>query len=210
MKSRGHHLQEDRLFDCYLSVQGGEILDPPAAEHLTDCDECGARYAELTQFMESLSAGATAETDEIFTADRLRAQRQQITRKLEHLGHPARVISFPSRAGNHQVGSSAPRPARRWIAAAAAAGLFVGVGTGIFLDWERAPGRRSAGVIARQTVLTATQGRIAGPLEISLPDRSAEDKAFLSELELAGERPRIRELSAVDALTPHVREINLR
>jgi hypothetical protein len=210
VKSRGHHLQEDRLFDCYLSVQGGEILDPPVAEHLTDCDECGARYADLTQFMESLSADATAETDEIFTADRLRAQRQQIARKVEHLGHPARVISFPSRAASHHVGSSAPRPARRWIAAAAAAGLFVGVGTGIFLDWERAPGRRSAGVIARQTVLTATQGRIAGPLEISLPDRSAEDKAFLSELELAGERPRIRELSAVDALTPHVREINLR
>jgi len=209
VKSRGHHLQEDRLFDCYLSVQGGELLDPPVAEHLTDCDDCGARYAELTQFMESLSADAAAETDETFTADRLRAQRQQITRKIEHLGHPARVISFPSRAGSHHVGSSAPRPARRWIAAAAAAGLFVGVGTGIFLDWERAPGRRSGGVIARQTVLT-TQGRIAGPLEISLPDRSAEDKAFLSELELAGERPRIRELSAVDALTPHVREINLR
>jgi hypothetical protein len=213
VKSRGHHLREDGLFECYLTVQSGEILDPPVAEHLTDCEACAARYAELTQFMEALSAEATAETDEIFTTDRLRAQRQQITRKIEHLGHPARVISFPSRAGSHHAGSSAPRPVRRWIAAAAAAGLFVGVGTGLFLDWERAPGRHTAGVIARQTVLTATEGRegrIAGQIEISLPDRSAEDKAFLSELELAGERPRIRELSAVDALTPHVREINLR
>ena len=214
MKSRReHHLQEDRLFDCYLTVQSGENLDPPVAEHLADCDESGGRYSELRQFMESLSIEATAETDELFPADRLRAQRQQINWKIEHLGHPARVISFPSRAGGHHVGSSGPRPARRWIAAAAAAGLFVGVGTGLLLDWERVPGRRTAGVFARQTVLTATQGRegrIAGPLEISLPDRSAEDKAFLSELELAGERPRIRELSAVDALTPHVREINLR
>jgi hypothetical protein len=210
VKSRGRHLQEDRLFDCYLTVQSGQPLDPPVAEHLTDCDVCGVRYAELTQFMDSLSVEATAETDEIFTADRLRGQRQQITRKLDHLGHPARVISFPSRAAGHYVGSSAPRPARRWIAAAAAAGLFVGVGTGLFLDWDRASGRRTAGVIARQTVLTATQAADGRPIEIALPDRSAEDKAFLSELELAGERPRIRELSAVDALTPHVREINLR
>jgi hypothetical protein len=168
--------------------------------------------------MESMRADATVETDAIFTSDRLRAQRQQITRKLEHLGHPARVITFPSRAAGHQVSVSAPRPARRWIAAAAAAGLFIGVGTGLLIDWERAPGRRFSGVIARQTVLKATegrQGRLPGPLEISdrevvLPDRSAEDNAFLSELEFAGERPHIRELSAVDALTPHVREINLR
>ena len=213
MKSRGHHLQEDLLFDCYLTARSGAHLDPPVAEHLTDCDKCGGRYAELARFMESMSAEAAAESDAIFTPDRLRAQRQQIARKLEHLGHPARVISFPHRAAGHHVGVSSPRPARRWIAAAAAAGLFVGVGTGLFLDWDRAPGRRGSGVFARQTVLTSTdgpQGRRAGPLEIALPDRWAEDKAFLSELELAGERPRIRELSAVDALTPHVREINLR
>ena len=31
--SRARHLQDERLFDCYLAVQGGEILDPPVAEH---------------------------------------------------------------------------------------------------------------------------------------------------------------------------------
>ena len=30
----GHHLQEERLFDCYLAAKGGEILDPPVAEQL--------------------------------------------------------------------------------------------------------------------------------------------------------------------------------
>jgi hypothetical protein len=35
----------------------------------------------------------------------------------------------------------------------------------------------------------------------------AADDAFLSELELALERPHTRELVAFDALTPHVREV---
>jgi hypothetical protein len=210
VKNRGHHLEEECLFDCYLAVRGGQILDPPVAEHLTDCDACGGRYAELTQFMESLGIEATAEADAVFTVDRLRAQRQQITRKIEHLGHPARVITFPGRAARPYVGSSTARPGRRWIAAAAAAGLFVGVGTGVFFDWERAPGRRTGGVFARQMVLTAPAGRIESRIEITRPDPSDEVRAFLSELELAGERPRIQVLSAVDALTPHVREINLR
>ena len=33
MKHFAHHLQDERLFDCYLSVQSGEALDPPVAEH---------------------------------------------------------------------------------------------------------------------------------------------------------------------------------
>ena len=205
MKIRGHHLHDERLFDCYLAIRGGETLDPPVAEHLTDCDECGQRYAGVTRFMESVRLDAAEESDAVFTPEHLRVQQQQIARKLEHIGFPARVISFPGRTGFHRIGSSTPRPARRWIAAAAAAGLFIGVGTGLLLDWERAPGRRSSTVVARQTVLTAPVGRA----ELAA-DANEDDRAFLSEIELAGDRPRIRELSAVDALTPHVREINLR
>jgi hypothetical protein len=36
----------------------------------------------------------------------------------------------------------------------------------------------------------------------------AADEAFLSDLEVALERPHTRELQAFDALTPHVREIS--
>ncbi len=211
MKTRGSHLREERLFDCYLAVRGGDLPDPPVAEHLTDCDDCGRRYAELTQFMERLDVEATAEADEIFTADRLRAQRQHIARRLEHLGHPGRVISFPGRHPGLRAGAAAPRRARRWIAAAAAAGLFIGVGTGILLDWDRTPASGPSGTVARQTVLTTTPttARRDRAPEISRPDPRA-DNAFLYQLEEAGDRPRIRELSAVDAMTPHVREVTLR
>ena len=212
MRASGQHLPEERLFHSYLSVLGGEILDPPVAEHLTDCAECGQRYADLVRFMDWLDTEAVAETDEVFTTERLRQQRAQIARKLEHLGHPARVITFPGRPGSHRTLGATPRPARRWIAAAAAAGLIVGVGTGLFFDWDRVPGRRIAG--ARKAVLTTTgrlddrQGRMER-MEIARPDPS-DDTVFLSEIELAGERPNIRELAAVDALTPHAREITLR
>jgi hypothetical protein len=208
-----HHLQDERLFDCYLAVRAGESLDPPVAEHLTDCDACGDRYAELAQFMEALSVEAASEADAIFTPERLRAKQQHISRRLDHLGHPARVITFPGLPASHPVGSPAPRSARRWIAAAAAAGLFIGFG--VLLDREAARGldpeiaREAAPPhvrgVARQALLKAPEAA-----EVARPDAFQVDEAFLSELELAGDRPRTRELLAFDALTPHVREITLR
>jgi hypothetical protein len=198
------HLQEEQLFDCYLAVRGGEIVDPPIAEHLTDCAQCGRRYADLSQFMESLNAEAADEADAIFTPERRRVQQQQIMRRLEHLGHAARVISFPGRPAAPHIESVAPRFARRWVAASLAAGLFIGVGTGIFFDWQASRAFYARRPAVRQTVITSP----ADGIEISR-DSEADD-AFLSEIELAGQRPRIHELLAVDALTPHVREVTLR
>ncbi len=206
--SRRQHLREEILFESYLASRGGDPLDPPVAEHLTDCSECGLRYAELTQFMDALSEGAIAAADAVFTPDRLHAQQQQIARRLEHLGHPARVITFPGQTSSPRSGRTVPRLARRWVAASLAAGLFIGVSTGLFLNWGASRGvpLRRAGTVARQAVQIAPSART----ELSRPDVFEADDVFLSELELAGDRPRIRELSAVDALTPHVREVTLR
>jgi anti-sigma factor RsiW len=186
------------------------VLDPPVAEHLTDCSECGTRFEELSSFMETLRDDAAAESDAVFSPERLRHQRLQIVRRIEHLGHSARVITFPDRTGGHPFSPSAHRSVRRLVAAAAAAGLFVGVGSGLVLERgaRRGYARRSP-IVA--TTLAQTEPRIKPEIvELVRPDgpESAED--FLSELELAGERPRIRELTAVDALTPHVREVNLK
>ena len=126
---RAHHLQDDRLFDCYLAERGGEPLDPPVAEHLADCAACGARYAELARFMDGAAREGDAEADAIFTPERLRAQQQQIARRLEHVGRAGARHQL-SRAGSSRRTHRRARrraPAPRWIAAAAAAGLFVGV-----------------------------------------------------------------------------------
>ena len=62
----------------------------------------------------------------------------------------------------------------------------------------RAALRRQAARRRLTPVATAAAARLA---------EVAADDAFLSDLEIALERPHTRELRAFDALTPHVREI---
>jgi predicted anti-sigma-YlaC factor YlaD len=201
--SRARHLQEERLFDSYLTERSGAPLDPPVVEHLADCDECSARYAELSGFMETLRRDGEAEADAVFTPERLRAQQQQIARRIEHVGRAARVISFPTRMVRRTIGASTGRTAPRWIAAAAAAGLFVGVAVGASFQWT-ARDRNAQSFLARG----ASTGRLS-PVATrgSSAAEIAADTAFLSDLERALERPNTSELRAFDELTPHVREI---
>ena len=197
---RAPHLRDDRLFAYYLAERAGEAVDPPAAEHLADCDACGARYAELVGAMDDIRAEADAETDDIFTPERLRAQQQQIARRLAHVGRAARVISFPGRFVSRHMNGSATRSVTRWVYAAAAAGLVMGVGLGTFYDFEWRNVQRRRLAIARPTTPppVATRG--------TTPAIEASDEAFLSDLEVALERPHTSELQPFDALTPHVRE----
>jgi hypothetical protein len=196
--SRTRHLPEERLVDCYVAERAGEPLDPPTAEHLVDCAECAARYGRWADLMDELRDEAEAEVDATFTPERLMHQQQQIARRLEHLGHIARVISFPGRlaAGPH-ARSGGSRTVPRWTAAAAAAGLFIGVSAGMFFD--RATGRLSAPPIASARVVSPA----AAPATPPLPD----DDTFLSEIDLALGGPRNRDLAPLDALTPRVHEI---
>jgi hypothetical protein len=195
------HLIEERLFDCYLAESRREAIDPPTAEHLTDCAPCAARYADLVSFMDSLRTEGSAEADEIFTPERLRVQQQQIARRLRNVGHAARIISFPGRFVRRTLTSSTSRTPR-WIAGAAAAGLFVGVALGA--AYQRGPWSQSIGTsFARQASTRLNPGATRGYSAAQL----AADDAFLSDLEVALERPHTRELIAFDALTPHVRAV---
>jgi hypothetical protein len=205
---RVHHLTEERLFDVYLAERAAEPADPPAAEHLADCSVCNTRYAELLSLMETVRREGDAEADAVFTPDRLRAQQQDIARRIALVGRPARVLSFPKRIVRRTITASASRTAPRWIAAAAAAGLFVGVAVGASYQfrWGLTPYRSAAPLIAggaapRASRLTPVATRGAGQADI------AADDAFLSELEIALDRPRTRELLAFDDFTPHVREV---
>ena len=205
MISRARHLQEERLFDSYLAERAGDPIDPPIAEHLADCAACGARYAELAAFMDALRKDGEIEADAIFTPERLRVQQQQIARRIASVRRPARVLSFPGRIVRRTIAASTSRTPPRWVAAAAAAGLFVGVALGASFQWRtQLQGRQgllSDATRARASRLGPVSTRGTGPVEV------ASDDAFLSDLEIALERPHTRELQAFDALTPHVREI---
>jgi len=194
------HPNDDRLYECYLAQRQGDAADPPIAEHLADCDHCAARYTELALVMDTLRADGEAETDEIFTPERLRAQQQQIERRMAAVGRPAQVISFPGRFVQRTIRVSTLR-SPRWTAAAAAAGLFLGIALGASYEWEyRARPSPPA--------LNARGGRLAPAVPRGPSLDAGADADFLSELDVALEHPRTRELAAFDAFTPHVREVS--
>lgn len=205
MIPRPAHLPEDRLLDCYLAERDDEALDPRIAEHLADCDACAVRYADLTRFMDGLRQVADEDTEAVFTPDQLAAQQRQIARRLEHVGRAARVITFPERATGRRADVVSRRLTPRWVAAAVAAGLFLGVALGATFQWERSARRPQPLAVSAPvaqparlaTVATAGAGAAA----------TADDDAFLTDLEIALDRPQTRELQPFDAITPHVREI---
>jgi predicted anti-sigma-YlaC factor YlaD len=203
------HLQDERLYECYYAERRGDVPDPPTAEHLSDCDACRHRFDELTQFLATLRSDADAELEAAFPPDRMRAQQQEIARRLEHIGRAARVISFPGRLAVRQSNTSTARLATRWIAAAAAAGLFVGVAAGTAFNFggrlNFAPSARlNIGQAARQHLTSNVPARLtSGAAGVE----STSDDAFMSDLESALDRPHTSELVVFDALTPHVREI---
>ena len=201
---RARHLRENRLFECYLAEQRGEPIEPPAAEHLTDCAECSARYGDLRRFLDGLRTEADAEFDEIFPPERLRAQQQRIARRVEHLGHHARVISFPGRPPGHPAESSGSHAAPWWVGAAAAASLVIGIGVGRHYYPQAPVGGPPKVAISDITVPVEAPASAGAPQLVN--DVNEE---FFSELELALERPRTRELVALDELTPYVREVRV-
>ena len=199
MIGRAHHLQDDRLFECYLAGLEGTAVDRLVAAHLADCAACAAHLRELVSFMDGLREEADADTDAIFTPERLRAQQQQILHRLEHLGHAARVLSFPARLMGRRMAHTASRIAPRWAIAAAAAGLFVGVGVGTLID----PPRRETPAAIAPFPLVVSPALTAGD---QLP--AGDDDTFLSDLEMALSGPRNRELMLFDALTPSVQAVS--
>jgi hypothetical protein len=190
------HLLDERLFDHYVATSAGESPDLRVVEHLGDCAACATRYTELAAFMKGVRNDGIADADVVFTADRLRAQQTQIQKRLEHVGRPARVLSFPARVVRGTMSGSPARWTPRWAAVAAAAvgaSYNFNFGTHTLITQSA---RQSAPLFTP----VATRG--------SSPAQIAADDAFLSDLEVALERPHTRELIAFDALTPHVREVS--
>jgi hypothetical protein len=122
---------------------------------MTSRDDSDAR---LTDALEAYRAAAHAEADGFFDDRALEAQRQRILARLESLGHRAKVLPFP--------GAAPVRPglahSRRWISAAAAAGLLIGLVTGELLhimpgdNWvHRDPVRLAPPAASRMAIVPA-------------------------------------------------------
>jgi len=193
------HPSEDDLLALAAGIEHAAAGAPAAdADHVRACAPCSLRVQVLQAWLQDMEVSAVAEADAAFPPARLAAQRAEIMRRLESTPS-VRVLPFP--AATPPPAASVLHP-RRWVAAAAAAGLVVGLLTGRLL-WEQGPDRTPDRVRAA-AVATAPRPTDAPRIERALSHPA--DEVFLSEIELALQSPRIRELQAIDALTPRIRQ----
>jgi anti-sigma factor RsiW len=197
------HPADDRLIALYFGDEQASADDRRAVrQHLHGCETCTWRYTELTAPLERLRQDAAGEADEVFTAARLDAQRERILDRISQ-APASRVIPFPA-PGTHVDRSGVRRPLTRWVAAAAAAGLLVGITGGRLLQIG-AGAPTSAPPVAR-TVISALPSSGVVSDSLSLSAAIERDEALMNEIEQAVFSQRITALSALDELTPHVRQ----
>lgn len=199
------HVSEDAL--AAIATLG--VVDAQAEVHLAACADCAARLDALARVLADVRAVAVEEADEVFDAERLNRQQDHVLRRLEHAGRPARVIEFPHRAGR------AGRPVRpfavRWVAAAAAAGLVIGVYAGSQINDARDRGAsdRLARISAPASVPPASAPAVLDTITPAGGPGGGDDE-ILTEVEAALLTQGVRDLAALDALTPRFRDVNLR
>ncbi len=186
---RRSHLSDDRLVEVCLSGT------PTTAEeaHFTRCGDCEARRSQLERLLREVDDHASAASDAAFPEDRLAAQRTRILHRIEQDGRPARVITFPAaQSGERPLRT---RPAGRWIAAAAAAGLAVGLLAGhLAHDLEAPP--------ARSPVMRTAATRPRSQPTMRAVNASLNDEQLLGEIDAALDGPRLAILRPLNDLTP--------
>ena len=201
------HLAPEVLDLLALARVNGDALDStdqtqPSAEaaHLAACPRCAdaldTRVAEIAASRESVDALV----DETFTDAALDEQRRAILEQLAMRRDNGRVLAFPPRQPS---AARRDRPAFRWLAAAAAAGLFVGmlagqrihplVGSTLF-----GPGHETAARFGNRV-----QAWTPEPVATTDPRLvSTHDELFLSEMETTLNNRGALQLRALDDLTP--------
>ena len=203
------HLSDADLADVWTdaSLSATETRTATGARsHLLDCAQCRARYAEFTNWLDGVRVDARAEADEAFPPDRLAAQQAQILRRLETAGRPARVIAFPRFTGPISTQHSGRQ---RWIAAAAAAGLIVGIGLGRLVDFHRPFGEPDGFTSGTQIARTSPSDRSGGiqPASVSFSD---EVLLYDGERFSATAVPIPAPLQHINAITPGARDFEPR
>jgi hypothetical protein len=139
---------------------------------------------------------AHAEADGYFDERALEAQRQRILARLEQAGHRAKVLPFPGAPATVRMGTSS---SRRWVSAAAAAGLLVGLLTGQLLhvmpgdNWVHPDRRLPMGQPPSSARLTAVPAVAKASFEA--------DDALLDAIDAAVTRHAVTDLRPFDDLT---------
>jgi hypothetical protein len=213
---RQPHPSDQELLDWYFEHPGNGEAGRPLSPHMAACSTCAQRYAELARELDLLAVEGEHEADALFTPEILAVQRQHVMRRIENHGRPADIFVFPTRGTNWMAGRRPAWHPIRWVAAAAVAGLAAGMGLGLSVErFSTGHGLMTARNVATQPVTVATQARPAasaftGPITVEGPVLEDVEVALLEEIESALVTRRVRELSALDDLTPEQVSISLR
>ena len=166
--------------------------------HLDACADCRARFAEFDGWLLGVGETLRADADEAFPAERLAVQQAQIARRLETLERPARVIAFPKAARAVISGHS---HVRRWVTVAAAAGLIAGIGLGQVVPSIRVirPGQTATAPANFTAPVAENRAKELTPAVTSATD---DDDLLTDDFA----NPRVKNLSALDDMTPHARD----
>ena len=228
------HLSEHRLLALALGTTDDSARpDVAAACHLQTCRRCERRFSALTTLLEAIPEMADAGFEDVFTLQRLQTQRARIRHRLAQLVgtvEPARVLAFP--ISGQPLRQLDFRPGR-WLVAAAAAGLLLGVTAGQLIHYHPSAPQRAT---ATDTVVDAAQSAagldeptgtldMTGTVELPPPDGDSQTQAsplnlvefaqlmteegFLNNLDLALTSYQVSELESIDALTPRVRDLSI-
>lgn len=203
---RNPHLDDVAFAELWTSRLTSAAIDEslPAEQHLQSCADCRARYNGFASWLDTVRDDASAEAEEVFGAERLAAQQAHIIRRLEALEHPARVIAFPRFARPVSVYQD---PRRRWVAAAAAAGLIVGVGLGQVLEFGRSGSVRQPETVTQRQIARGNLPAADAQRMAVQPIAQISDESLLTEQELTPYQVRVPEsLQYLNAITPGVRD----
>jgi hypothetical protein len=184
------HLDDAAFAELWTNALA-DGTQPAEHPHFQQCAECRIRFTSFSHWLEEVRDDAVGEAQEVVTPERLAAQQAQIFRRLEASVRPARVIAFPNAPA-----PTRPTPIHRWVAAAAAAGLLMGVGLGQLLDLRPTPAPTS---FPTERV-TASMPR-GNPARGAVVPASFNEAASLEELEAAAS-PDYEALRAYETFTP--------
>ena len=151
-------------------------------DHVEGCPPCRVRHDAVARMLDDARRTAELDAEDAFPLERLAQQRDRILARVDDLCRAGKVLTFPS-AHPRNVPAQ-PSHRTRWVAAAAAAGLVVGLlGGHLTRDFSSRPS------------LHAVQ---AGVTLRPLPS----DDELLGQVEVAFEGTGPSALRPLDALTP--------
>src|SRR5687767_12641036 len=188
-----HHLTDTEL----LALHVDKRPEGDAQAHLAACATCHSRGRAVAELLDRVDRDSAAEADAAFGVDQLARQHARIMSRVAQECRSARIITFPATA---QAPVRPVRGGTRWVAAAVAAGVILGI-VGEHVT-ERLRGNRVRRAFQPPAVQVVAEPGIA----VRTVSTGSDDE-FYGQVELAFGSAAPAALRPLDVLTPRVTDV---